>query len=817
MGASAVPLARSNCKNTVSYVKRVFGRKFADPALEVEKKFIPIESQLTEAPNGSVGIQLRYGSNNMVFSTESVAAMMLKKLQKTIAVANNGRSGGDVVVTVPGYWTDAQRRGILNACDIAQVKCVGLVNENTATALNYGIWKNVKGEFTEEKIYVLFVDVGYSAYSVSLVAFQKGKLEVIATEFDQNLGGRNIDMMLAQRFAAEFQKKHNVDVFADPKAMIKLMLAVEKTKITLTPIGVPSANCNIECLKGDYDLNSRISIDEFNELCEPLCDRLEGPIQKVLSRAGLSSAQLASVEVVGGSSRVACFKRKLSSICGLDADKLNFGLSMTMNADESVAMGAALACASLSPLMAVKPFEVVDSVYYPIRLSWDPAPVAATDNDMEVDEVVGGADTLVLYNKGEGYPKTRRVTFRRADAFQITASYDAESTAAASLFQPDLEIAKFNVSAVPAEGQTDVPRIRVHVRQTLDGTLSITSAEYMVQKVEEPTEEAKTAPAPADAQATKEAETPAKEGEAAEEGEAPSTESQAPAPGEGEAPAKEEASAAPVPVEPAKKKFRRVNLPVACEFPEMNSSAKTEAIELEVTMTAKDQLIEETNDLRNELESFMYETRDSLNGWGPYCTEADRSSLSSQLDELENWLYDEGSYAEKPVLVEKLAGFRAITGRIETRRKAEEGRPAACQKLSHQIEQYRSFANTTDAKYEHISDEERQKVRDKCTETAGWLNEMQTQQGALNSYDDPVLTPEMIDGKLKSLNGTCRPVTRIPKPKPAPAPAPAEEAKPATEDPKPAAAEGEGASPAPAPAADGETPPAAPAADMDLD
>jgi heat shock protein 4 len=94
--------------------------------------------------------------------------------------------------------------------------------------LNYEIWKNEKGEFTEEKIYVLFVDVGYSAYSVSLVAFQKGKLEVIATEFDQNLGGRNIDMMLAQRFAAEFQKKHNVDVFADPKAMIKLMLAVEK-------------------------------------------------------------------------------------------------------------------------------------------------------------------------------------------------------------------------------------------------------------------------------------------------------------------------------------------------------------------------------------------------------------------------------------------------------------------------------------------------------------------------------------------------------------------------------------------------------------
>ena len=91
----------------------------------------------------------------MVFSTESVAAMMLKKLQKTIAVANNGRSGGDVVVTVPGYWTDAQRRGLLKACDIAQVKCVGLVNENTATALNYGIWKNVKGEFTEEKIYVL--------------------------------------------------------------------------------------------------------------------------------------------------------------------------------------------------------------------------------------------------------------------------------------------------------------------------------------------------------------------------------------------------------------------------------------------------------------------------------------------------------------------------------------------------------------------------------------------------------------------------------------------------------------------------------------
>ena len=156
--------------------------------------------------------------------------MILSKLQKISNDNNPNRRGADVVVSCPGYWTDSQRRAILNACEIAQVKCLGVINDNTATALNYGIWKNVKGEFTEEKSYVMFIDVGHSNYSVSIVAFQKGKLEVIATEFDRNLGGRNVDLLLAEKFGGEYNAKHGVNVFEDPKAIIKLMAAVEKVQ-----------------------------------------------------------------------------------------------------------------------------------------------------------------------------------------------------------------------------------------------------------------------------------------------------------------------------------------------------------------------------------------------------------------------------------------------------------------------------------------------------------------------------------------------------------------------------------------------------------
>lgn len=768
LGAAAVPLVRTNCNNTVEYVKRVLGRKVNDPAVTSELPFISVKSQITEAENGAVGIKIRYGSDNLVLSPESIAAMVFTKLQTIVQNANQGRKGGDVVVSVPGYWTDAQRRAILNACEIAQVKCIGLINETTATALNYGIWKNVKGEFGEEKVYVLFVDVGYSNFSVSLVAFQKGKLEVIGTEYDRNLGGRNIDMALAQRFAEDFNKKYNQDVWTDPKAVIKLMTAVEKTKITLTPVGVPSANCNVECLKADRDLNVKISIDDFDALCEPIAARMDAPILKVLHRAGLSSAQLAAVEVVGGGSRVACVKRRIASVLGLDQSKFNYGLSMTMNADESVAMGAALACAALSPLMAVKPFEVVDTLYYPIRLTWDPAPTAAplsSPVDMEVDEVGGGgADTLVLFRAGEQYPKARRVTFRRADSFQIVASYDSESKEVETIPAWDREIGRFQVAAAPLSGE-ELPRVRVNVRQNLNGMLSVLSAEYLEEKPAAAAAEGTPAAAPAAA-------TAAASGEGGE----------AKAAGEGDA--KEG--------EPAKKKFKRVNLSVSSTFPGLSAAKLTEAVELELNMGHKDRVIQETNDARNALEAHIYEARDAMSGLANYRTPQETAELAQALEELESWLYDDGQYSTKKVYIEKLAEHKAMANKYETRRSAEQGRPAASQALSQAVEGFLAFANSSEEKYEHITDAERQKVRDECASARGWLEDYQGRQGALNQFDDPVLTPQMISNRQKSLEAACNLITRKPKPKkeePAPAPAPTA-SEPAKEAEKPAAEQG---------------------------
>lgn len=727
IGEAAISVARAHFKNTATDVKRLIGRKFKHPEVQEEIKMLAYKC--VELPSGEVGIVLNYNDEPVTFSCEQIVAMVLNKMQSIAAAANEGVNPSYCVLSCPGYYTDLQRRALLSSCKIAGLNCLRLINEHTAIALAYGIYKSARNLFHEtEPQHVMFIDIGHASYTVSVVAFVQGKLQVKSAAYDRFLGGRDFDMALAKDAAKNFQEKYKIDPLADPKARIKLLSACEKSKKNLSPQGVNATYLNIECLADDRDYSAQVTLEQFEELIAPLLTKLDGPIHQALKDAGIDKSQLANVEIVGGGTRVASIKRHIGQVLGLDKDAQNFGLSTTLNADESVARGCALQCAILSPMFKVKEFQIADRVHLPIRLTWEEgqatAPMDTDDNDDDVNmETASSADSsLVILSREDDYPKTKRITFRRDKAFAIDAAYD-ESAKPYLPAEYSLELGKYTITGLPAlEKDAETPKIRVNVSQDLNGVFSVSSSQLMQEIKEE-------------------------EAPAAEEG----------------AEAKEEKTS-----EPKKKRFRKVELKVEAKIGGLSTADVSAATEQELKMAQQDRIIEETFNKRNELESFVYEMRNQLSDkLADYITSEDKAKLEDDLTEAEDWLYsDEGFDSTKSVYQTKLDGLRKLTKPVEFRLTESTERGNATAELTSVLEDYKRMANSGDAAYEHWTQEEKEKLRKACIDAETWLFEELAKQGNLPATAEPVLTSTAIRSKIVAVRAVALPIVTKPKPMP---------------------------------------------------
>mmetsp|Transcript_28339 Transcript_28339/g.91800 ORF Transcript_28339/g.91800 Transcript_28339/m.91800 type:complete len:650 (+) Transcript_28339:49-1998(+) len=391
IGEAAVPMARSNFKNTVVDLKRFIGLKFSSPFVQRELERFPFK--LVAMENDEVGVEVMFNGAPTVFAVPRLVAMMIHCMKVTVEKSRGGPPVTDVVLSTPVYFTDAQRRAMLDACSIAGVNCLRLMNDTTAAALEYGIYKSAKRLFSDtEPQYVMFVDMGHSALQVAVVAFLQGRLSVMATAWDRCLGGRDYDWELACQMAEQFKARTGVDARGNKKAMLKLLGAVEKARKNLSPVGVTEAVVNVECVVGDNDLHAKITEDEFEQWTGHLSDRALIPLDAALQQAGLTASQLSSVEIIGGAIRMRSVKQRIAKHLGVpNQTPPNFGLSTTLNMDECVSRGCALQCAILSPLFKVKEFNIVDRVSLPVRLTWDAVPAAGMDVEGEEGEGEGAA------------------------------------------------------------------------------------------------------------------------------------------------------------------------------------------------------------------------------------------------------------------------------------------------------------------------------------------------------------------------------------------------------------------------------------------
>uniref|UniRef100_A0A673C5K8 Heat shock protein 4 like n=1 Tax=Sphaeramia orbicularis TaxID=375764 RepID=A0A673C5K8_9TELE len=448
IGNAAKSQVITNFKNTVHGFKKFHGRAFDDPFVQTEKPKLPYS--LHKLANGNTGIKVRYLDEDKVFTAEQITGMLLTKLKETAESALK-KPVVDCVISVPSFFTDAERRSVFDATQIAGLNCLRLINDTTAVALAYGIYKQDLPTPEEKPRNVVFVDMGHSSFQVSITAFNKGKLKVLATAFDPYLGGRNFDEALVEYFCEEFKGKYKLNVKDNPRALLRLHQECEKLK-KLMSANSSDLPLNIECFMNDIDVSSRMNRGHFEDMCAQYLMRVELPVKAALEQSKLSRDDIYAVEIVGGATRIPAIKERISKFFCKD-------VSTTLNADEAVARGSALQCAILSPAFKVREFSITDVVPFPITLRWK----SPTEDGLGECEV---------FSKNHAAPFSKVITFHKKEPFDLEAFYSNPQ----DLPYSDHRIGCFSVQNVVPQPDGDSSKVKVKVRVNVHGIFSVSSA-----------------------------------------------------------------------------------------------------------------------------------------------------------------------------------------------------------------------------------------------------------------------------------------------------------------------------------------------------
>ncbi len=290
---------------------------------------------VTNAGRTIQSIKRDMGSNKRVnidgkkYSPQEISAMILMKL-KADAKAYLDEKVSDAVITVPAYFSDAQRQATKDAGTIAGLNVKRIINEPTAAALAYGIDR-------EEPQKIMVFDLGGGTFDVSILDINSDVIEVLATAGNNRLGGDDFDARIADYLIDEFKREQKIDLRRDPVAMQRVLEAAEKAKIELS--GVMTASINLPFLTADRDgpkhMEATLTRAKFDELTRDLVDATMGPVQQAMADSGLKPSDLGKVLLVGGSSRIPAVQEAVRRFTGKEPFR-------GINPDECVAMGAAL-------------------------------------------------------------------------------------------------------------------------------------------------------------------------------------------------------------------------------------------------------------------------------------------------------------------------------------------------------------------------------------------------------------------------------------------------------------------------------------------
>uniref|UniRef100_I3JAV4 Hypoxia up-regulated protein 1 n=1 Tax=Oreochromis niloticus TaxID=8128 RepID=I3JAV4_ORENI len=784
-----------NPKSVYRHLQSLLGKKHENLQVALYQKRFP-EHHLQEDPvRGTVHFK---NSEEMQYTPEELLGMVLN-YSRGLAQDFAEQTIKDAVITVPAFFNQAERRAVLHAAHIAGLKVLQLINDNTAVALNYGVFRRKDIDSTAK--HVMFYDMGSGSTTATIVTYQTVKtkesgtqpqLQIRGVGFDRGLGGFEMDLRLRDHLARLFneQKKSKKDVRENHRAMAKLLKEAQRLKTVL------SANVDfmaqVEGLMDDIDFKAKVTRSDFEELCADLFERVPQPVQDALTAAEMK-LDIEQVILVGGSTRVPKVQEVLLKAVGKEE------LGKNINADEAAAMGAVYQAAALSKAFKVKPFLVRDAAVFPIQVEFT--------REVEEEE---GVKTLkhnkrILFQRMATYPQRKVITFNRYnDDFVFNINYGDLSF----LSQEDLRVfGSLNLTTVKLSGvgssfqkhaDAESKGIKAHFNMDESGVLLLDRCElsYLTEgticclpelgntistlfgggssepapNVTEPVQDEEEVP-PESGKDSKDEDGKDENHKDKATNEKPNDSEKNSSEDKNQEKAKEAGSTAEAKEE--KDGDKSVNTEVEKKARPQKKSKISEEITLELLindivdptaddltsskkklqdLTDRDLAKQEREKTLNSLEAFIFETQDKLyqEDYQQVVTEEEQEQISAKLKEVSEWMDEDGYAATTKQLREKLFQLKSLCKdmffRVEERRKWPE-HLARLESLLNSSSFFLKSARLIPEDDQIFTDVELNMLEKVINETMMWKNETTAEQEKRSPKERPVLLSKDIESK----------------------------------------------------------------------